>query len=401
MFKSKSNSKQVESWLAIIAIVLIITAWFTGALLENKDIFSSIEEKMPEIAKFEEIGKATYKIYNSEEDQLGYLTIESAMGYGGPIQMAVAVNQDGKIFDLEVISSKETPSYLQKVLDTDFLDKIIGKSYDDDYSIGKEIDAVSSATYSSRAILDASKKGNRFIAANILGFNVPKEKTPAIQFGIVEFVLILLFVVGYIAHKKTFKYTKIARWGTMLTGLFVIGFFYNKPISLSMINQLLLGYFPPLHSHLYWYLLLGGIFIVLTTDNKNPYCYWFCPFGAAQECMGLVGGAKNRTVGKFKNIFKWTLRSITLFAIITALLLRNPGVTSYEIFGTLFKLTGSNLQFALFGIVIVSSMFIKRPWCNYLCPIKPVLSHFTLVRALIINKWEKTTKKHNYEDIQK
>ncbi|WP_111709622.1 FMN-binding protein [Lutibacter citreus] len=393
MLKNNINKNRIETRLAIISIVIIIAAWFIGRQFEDADIVSTIKVKMPEISKLEEIEKASYKIYNSKNEETGYLSIESSMGYGGPLKMAVAVDEKGKIFDLAVVSSKETPSYLKKVLSADFLDNIIGKSYNEEYSIGNKVDAISSATYSSRAILEASKKGNRFIAANVLGFNLPKEIAPSLQFGAVEIILILLFAVGYFAHKKTFKYTKIARWGTMLVGLFVIGFYYNQPFTLSMFNQLLLGYFPPIHSHLYWYLLLGGVFLVFTVENKNPYCSWFCPFGGAQECLGLVGGAKHIPIGKYKNLLKWTLRILVLLAIVVALLLRNPGVTSYEIFGTLFKLTGSNLQFGILGIVLVSSIFIKRPWCNYLCPLGPVTEHFTYVRKLIINKWK--SKKEN------
>ena len=255
--------------------------------------------------------------------------------------------------------------------------------------LSSDVDGVSGATYSSRAILEASKKGNKFVAAKVLNLDVPKEESPSIKFGGAEIVLIILFAVGYFAHKKSFKYTKIARWGTMLVGLFVLGFYYNQPFSLSLINQLLLGYFPPIESHLYWYLILGGVFLVFTVDNKNPYCQWFCPFGAAQECLGVIGGAKHRSVGKFKNVFKWSLRIITLVAIIVALLFRNPGVTSYEVFGTLFKLTGSNYQFAVLGIVLVASLFIKRPWCTYLCPLRPATEHLTHVRGWILNKWKR------------
>ncbi|MBD1262058.1 FMN-binding protein [Maribacter polysiphoniae] len=389
MIYNKTSSKKIEAKLAIVSIAVIIVAWFIGGQLEVADIVSTIKAKMPEIVKLEEIGKVSYKIYNAEEEPLGYVTIESSMGYGGPLQMAVAVDNKGKIFDLAVINSKETPSYLDKVLKTDFIEGLLGKNYDDEYSIGNEVDAVSSATYSSRAIVEATKKGNRFVAAKVLGYEIPKDETPALRFGVQEIVLLLLFAVGYFAHKNTFKYKKMARWGTMLIGLFVIGFYYNQPFTLSMFNQLLLGYFPPLYSQLYWYLLLGGVFLVFTVDNKNPYCSWFCPFGAAQECMGVIGGAKHRPIGKFKIVLKWTLRILVLLAIVIALLLRNPGVTSYEVFGTLFKLTGSNFQFAILGIVLVSSLFIKRPWCNYLCPLGPVTEHFTYIRKMIMDKWKR------------
>ncbi len=383
------NKRKLESNLAILAMIAIVIAWLVGKQLENADIVSTIKAKMPEIAKLEEIGKASYKTFNEEGAFLYYLDVQSSMGYGGPLQMAVAVDTAGKIINLAVISSKETPSYLEKVLEAKFLRKLTGRSYQEEYAIDDGIDAVSSATYSSRAIVEATKNGNRFIASEYLGFDVPKEEVHSIHFGIPEIVILLLFAIGYFAHKKTFKYKKAARWGTMLIGLFVIGFFYNKAFTLSMINQLLLGYFPPLHSHLYWYLLLGGIFLVFTVDNKNPYCLWFCPFGAAQECMGLVGGAKPASVGRLRNAFKWALRTIVVIAIILALLFRNPGLTSYEVFGTLFKLTGSYYQFALLGIVLVTSIFIKRPWCAYLCPIKPLTDHYAHMRKILINKWNR------------
>jgi len=383
------KGKKIESLLAVISMVAIVIAWFIGGQYEDAKILSSIKAQIPEIDKLEEINKASYEIYNPENELIGYVTLESSMGYGGPLLMCVAVNMEGEITNLAVINSKETPSYLKKVLDEHLMKEIIGKTYSDEYAIGNGVDAVSSATFSSRAILEASKKGNRFIASRVLGFDVPEEKSPSIHFGVAEIILLMLFIVGYFAHKKSFKHKKVARWGTMIVGMIVIGFYYNKPFTLSMMNQWLLGYFPPVHSHLYWYLLLGGIFLVLTINNKNPYCAWFCPFGAAQECMGQIGGAKPRPVGKFKDISKWALRTIVLFAIIAALLLRNPGVTSYEVFGTLFKLTGSNVQFAILGIILVSSMFIKRPWCTYMCPIRPVTDHFTHIRGLIINRWKK------------
>lgn len=383
------NKKKIESVLALGAIVTIIVAWFAGAQLENADLVSTLKMKMPEIAFLEEIENASYKTYNSANEFLYYVSIESAMGYGGPLKMAVAVDKNGSIVDLVVINSKETPSYLNKLIEARFLEQIIGKSYKDEYALEEGIDAVASATFSSRAVVEASKKGNRYVAARVLGFDVPKEEKPSVKFGTLEAVLVLLFAAGYFAHKKTFKHTRLVRWGALLLGLFVMGFYYNRLFTLSMLNQLLLGYFPPLHSHLYWYMLLGGIFLVLTIENKNPYCQWFCPFGAAQECLGLIGGAKNRSTGKFNSVFKWTLRAMVFSAIIAALLLRNPGVTSYEVFGTLFKLTGSNFQFALLGIVVVSSMFIKRPWCNYLCPVGPVTAHYSHVRKLILHQWKK------------
>jgi hypothetical protein len=150
-----------------------------------------------------------------------------------------------------------------------------------------------------------------------------------------KITLIALLAVGYFGHQRQFKYKKQTRWVAMLVGIIVLGFLYNKPLTISMVNQALLGFWPQWQTNLCWYMLLGGIILVFTVDNKNPYCVWFCPFGAAQECMGVIGGAKVRSPGrKSRNVLKWTQRDLAWLAIVIALWFRNPGISSYAIFGT-------------------------------------------------------------------
>ena len=132
---------------------------------------------------------------------------------------------------------------------------------------------------------------------------------------------------------------------------------------------------------------------VFTVDNKNPYCEWFCPFGAAQECLGAIGGAKPRSAGRFKRLLVWIQRGLAWLAIVLALLFRNPGLTSYEIFGTLFDLIGSVWQFALLGIILIASLFIRRPWCKYFCPIGPVTDFYRTLRKWILELWKNRRKK--------
>jgi polyferredoxin len=178
----------------------------------------------------------------------------------------------------------------------------------------------------------------------------------------------------------------------MIVGMVVLGFMYNNPLTLSSINKFLMGFFPQWQTNLYWYILILGIILVFSVDNKNPYCEWFCPFGAAQECMGVIGGAKVRSPGKYRTFLKWLQRGLAWGAILIALLYRNPGITSFEIFGTLFDLVGSNFQFGLLGIVLIASLFIRRPWCTYLCPLHPVDEFIRMTRKWILGLWPKRRK---------
>jgi len=378
--------------LGIFAILTIVAAYFLGLTRARADVMPYLMQALPSAERFEPFSSDTFSAYASSR-VIGYVSIGKAVGYGGPLEVAVAVDLDGNVTGVSVIDQKETPSFFRRVDRGDLVESLLGKSYQDPFHLGQDVDGVSGATYTSRAIAQAVRQGTRQVAAGPLGLGVPTEYPPQIQFGVPEIVLIALFAVGYIAHRQKFRYTKQARWATMIAGLLILGFWFNRPLTIATINQLLLGFWPQWQTNLYWYLLLGGILFVFTADNKNPYCEWFCPFGAAQECMAVVGGAKTRSPRQFKDYLKWTQRGLAWLAIVLALIFRNPGISSYEVFGTLFDLVGSTYSFALLGIVLMASLFIRRPWCTYLCPLHPVDEFIRMIRRWILESWKKLSQK--------
>jgi NosR/NirI family transcriptional regulator, nitrous oxide reductase regulator len=379
-----------ERIFAVISLVVIAAAWIIGAVRAESDIIPAVEQAMPTAGYVERINPGLYGAYVEEGAvaPIGYVAITDAHGYGGPLTLAVAVDLEGTVLGMVVADHKETPSWIKKVMADGFMDTLMDKPYTDPFQLGQDVDGITGATYTSRAMAEAALKGGQAVATH-LGFPVEQPIPPKIVFGTPEIVLIALYAAGYLSQQKKFHYKKHLRWATMLVGMVVLGFMYNKPLTLSMFNQLLLGYFPQWQTNLYWFLLIGGILFVFTVDNKNPYCEFFCPFGAAQECMGVIGGAKNRTPGrKTREFWKWVHRTLLWVAVIIALVFRNPGISSYEIFGTLFKLVGNNLQFILLGLVLIVSLFVKRPWCNYLCPLHPVEEFIRVIRRWIKELWQ-------------
>ena len=87
--------------------------------------------------------------------------------------------------------------------------------------------------------------------------------------------------------------------------------------------------------------------------------------------------------------------SVITSAISLALLYRNPGLSSYEVFGTAFRLEGSNFQFALLAIILLSSLFLYRPWCRHLCPLHKNATEglFDNTRRIARTAWQKLTKR--------
>jgi len=383
---SREKTVRIERILGVIAILTVIAAWVAGFARERADVIPSLREAIPGASRFEPLGKDSYAAWPEEPEEtlLGYIRVEQHTGYGGPVQVAVASDLKGVVSGISVVDHKETPSYFGRVAgNDDFVKSLIGNSYQDEFVLGKDVDAVSGATRTTYAVAQAVRQGIRDIAGKQLGFQVSEEKKPQIKFGAPEILLIALYVLGIMGRLKGFKPKKLVRWISLVTGLFVLGFIYNNPLTISMINQVLLLFIPQWQTSIYWFLLILGIVIFFVLEKKNPYCNWFCPFGAAQECLGALGKAKPRSPGRFRGFLKWLHRTLAWAVIIIALLFRNPGLSSYEVFGTLFGLVGSTYQFVLLGIVLIASLFIFRPWCNYLCPIKPVDDFIRMMRRWI------------------
>jgi len=383
--RKKISSQKWDRILAVLALFIIICAWFAGTFRAQADLLPFLKEALPDADHFTLDSGGTYSAWkdHDEEELIGYFSVGSGHGYGGDLHLAVALTLDGSIKGLTVVDHKETAAFFGRVLRRGVLEDLKGKYFSDPFILDQDVDSVTGATYTTRALVDAARKASRRVASKNLGYAVPLEPSLKIRFGIPEAFLAGLFLFGIIGRLRRFKFKKTARWISMLTGLFILGFVFNKPFTLVLVNRMLLGFWPQWQLHLYSYILLTGILLVTTIDNKNPYCEWFCPFGSAQECLAVIGGGKKRPSKNIHTALRWFQRTLALGAIAVALFYRNPSISSYEVFGAFFHLIGTNFHFVLLGIVLVAALFIHRPWCSYLCPLRPVTDFIRLVRNWI------------------
>ena len=176
---------------------------------------------------------------------------------------------------------------------------------------------------------------------------------------------------------------KLLRAGTLLSSLATLGFLWNRPWAIAFPTRLLAGDWPSWTTHLYWYVLLGSLLLAFNRTGKNAYCPWICPFGAAQDVIGLAGGARKRRIPSAL-LFTWVKRVLLWLAVLLGLLYRAPGAVSYEVFAAFFRLSGTGFQLAILAIVLVTAVFVSRPFCNWVCPVdttEQLARHFR-VRAL-------------------
>jgi hypothetical protein len=261
-----------------------------------------------------------------------------------------------------------------------FSRQFINKKVSDNFSIDKDIDIISGATFTSKAYTESVRKSAYQAGREILGLEVPSDPESRIVFGKYEIAWLVILLMAVVSVSIKTKRKRLVRWIIMISGMVFIGFVYNISLSTGLINKALLGFWPSLANQFYFYIMLAGVFLIILISNKNLYCDRICPFGTTQECMAFISGTRRQEPKQFRRFFIWLQRLIALSVIVLALIMRKPAYANFEVFGTMFRLTGNMLQFSLLFFFLVLSLILVRPWCNYLCPVKPVTDYARMVR---------------------
>ncbi len=125
----------------------------------QKEFNLAIQSLLPEATHFEEVrGEDAHHILASRgSDPIGAILPVITKGYGGEMTVLVAFNRDGSVHDVHVFSHAETAGIGDKVLNPTFLDQFANKTAKDKFSVGGDVQAISGATVSSRAVISGVK----------------------------------------------------------------------------------------------------------------------------------------------------------------------------------------------------------------------------------------------------
>jgi hypothetical protein len=395
----RSRERRRQHLVTLAALLILVAAWLFGRAGAQTDDSPYVRDVLPGAEHIESRADGLYVGYNTDDSGaqviVGYAMTGTATGYGGPLALMVGTDPSGSIVGVQIIDHRETPNFFNQLNRAGYYDQFNGETYDNLMVVGSDIDGVSGATLSSEAVAQSIRSAVRGIGANAIDGAVLPPLPQAVKFGVPEVTLIALFTVSFFLHRLKRRPTlkKYGRWAVLLTGMVMLGFVLNKPFTLANVITLLSGYWPDWHNNLYWFLLLGGIFLVTTVQGKNPYCSWFCPFGATQELLGSLTGAKLYQPRVLYSKLRWLQRGLSFTAIVLGLALRQPGAASYEPFGTLFDLKGSWPQWLLLALVLFGSLIVSRPFCNYLCPLDPVVDYIGEFRKFGKNLWQQRNRR--------
>ena len=366
-------------YFATVTIILFIIASVLGLQRESIRVINNLEDLLPSGSELIKHDEGLYLVTDSAgTGHNSFLILEQYRGYGGNIETAIRYDSNLLLTGINILRHRETPSFLRKVERKGYIKTLEGRPYTE--LIDPDFDIVSGATYTSEAISYCVRNSSRHLAHEFKGYSYPEDDIRMIKFGIREISLVLLYLAALVSIYTRFRYRKLVRWITMTGGLIILGFWLAIPLTLFKVNTFLLGYWPDWHNELYWYLLVSGFVLSILISRKNIYCNWICPVGCIQDCMGAIGGARPRFSRKVNTWLRYFSRTLAWSAIILALYTRNPASLNYEIFGVALNLTGQSYLFIIAGVFLIGSLFIKRPWCRYLCPIGPLEDFLRILR---------------------
>ena len=105
-------------------------------------------------------GDSVEELYRVRRDGnvVGYCANVKSAGFGGDIDMMVAISPDGELLGVRIVSMSETPGLGSRAGEEDYLSQyeqmtFPGSHAHEDLVLGEDVDAISGATISSRAVL--------------------------------------------------------------------------------------------------------------------------------------------------------------------------------------------------------------------------------------------------------
>ena len=294
-------------------------------------------------------------------------------GYGGPINLLIAVDEAGTLRGARYVESKETPSYIADI--DRWLSGLSGQSLATAPVTLERVDALTGATLTSRAALEGISRTARAAGQAAFGraFGAAPSPRPAAwrqPAFVATAMLLLAFVPVWRAGRDT------ARLLYQLAALAVLGLWLNTPLTEIDLINLGLGQVGGLADNPQRWLLIG--FAALTTVLLGPvWCGYVCPFGALQEVLGRLGrrlglrAYPDRPVETRVRFLKYLLLAAVL---LVAWWTGESRHAAFDPMQHVFAGRFAGWLGAVAVVTLLASLVYYRFWCRYFCPVGAFLN---------------------------
>jgi len=186
----------------------------------------------------------------------------------------------------------------------------------------------------------------------------------------------LIWITGFtIASGFLVRYerTRKLRPIFLLASIIILGFYRGAcPCPISSIQNVFLGILgePSPWQLMLWFLSL----IPITYFLGKVWCGWICHLGALQEFIYLPHKIKFFSGDRAQKIMRNLRRFFVTTLFVQLIITRDNQFIHYDPFKVAFNLISADMTgWVLLGLILLTSLFIYRPFCKAVCPIGLVL----------------------------
>lgn len=362
--------KSLDKIQQVSSLVICMLVFASLAIVKNGELLG--HDYKSSRANLQTLGNDTLHTLDDGAVVINTLPLASDItGYGGKVPLEITI-KDGVVESVKAKENAETKEFFDKA--SILLDRWKDKTIDKAASM--KVDAVSGATFSSKAIIGNMQRGLQYaqtklgdssLAQGASVYSVSNERYMWSWKNIMG-ILVVLMAATLPLFIKNKKYHLCQ----LLLNVVVLGFWCGAFLSYTS----LLGYVSHGMNAL---TLLVPMVMVLTAfvyplfSKKSYYCTHVCPFGSLQQITGKCIKYKVKMSPK-------TLRQLNMFRQLlwTALMLCIWGGvwsdwTDYEPFSAFIFQSASWIVISIALVFVALSFVVTRPYCRFVCPMGTLL----------------------------
>ena len=295
---------------------------------------------------------------------------KDVQGYGGPVPLKIHIDKDGRLTAIEAEPNAESPSFFDRA--KELFSRWQGKTIDE--AMSEDVDAVSGATFSSKAIIRNVQRGLAYAKQHGLadgGKGAQKENaehTVATGWTLGSIVALVAVLLGAIV--PLFTNNRRLHLVQLAVNVVVLGLWTGTFVSYTLFLRLFAGgvSLSAIGALAAPLLMLIVALLYPLAGRSGHYCAHVCPFGSAQELAGKLSRRKLRITPRMLRVLT-ALRNL-LWGVLMALLLTGTCTAwiDYELFTAFIYSSASVWVILLAGLFLVLSVWVPRPYCRFVCP---------------------------------
>jgi|GEM_PF-85309 len=288
-------------------------------------------------------------------------------GYAGIVHLCIGAGLDNRITGIALVDHEETPDVVEFLTEKKFFTSWNG--LDVAQSLDKKVDAVTGATITTQAVIEAMQKRLSLLSKDAACALPP---APGIVLSWKDLLALAALAFSFFMFSQKLT-TRVWRLVLLGVNVIVFGFLTTKMFSLSLFDRWITE---GVHGFEVPFLIFILTVIIALASNKNFYCTHVCPFGSLQEILGSLH--KKKIVVSYWQVQIWHGIKIVYLGLIAGLVIGGAGI-HLHFFEPFFTFTMASVPATTLGIFIIFlavSLFSTRFWCQFICPTGTVIRSF-------------------------